>query len=63
MADQNNPIEDLVDEIELEMQGAIEHFEKQMKVMRTGRATPSILDNVRVEYYGTPTPLNQLAGS
>ncbi len=40
---------------------AIEAFRRETGKLRTGRATPSLLDGVRVEYYGTPTPLSQVA--
>src|SRR4030095_15306617 len=40
---------------------AIEAFRRELGKVRTGRANLSILDGVRVEYYGTPTPLNQVA--
>ena len=43
------------------MASAINAFKRDLAGIRTGRATTSILDGVRVEYYGTPTPLNQLA--
>lgn len=40
---------------------ALEHFQHELATIRTGRATPALLEDIRVEYYGTPTPLNQLA--
>jgi ribosome recycling factor len=43
------------------MQSAVEHFGQEMNKMRTGRASTSLLDDVRVDYYGTPTPLAQVA--
>lgn len=46
---------------ELKMSGALEHFEEEMKKVRTGRAHPSMLDSVQVEVYGTKLPLNQAA--
>jgi ribosome recycling factor len=39
----------------------LEHFRHEMVGIRTGRASLHVLDNVRVDYYGTPTPLNQVA--
>lgn len=44
-----------------DMNSSIDAFEKQLSVLRTGRASPAILDVVRVSYYGTPTPLSQVA--
>lgn len=46
---------------ELKMNGALEHFEDELKKVRTGRAHPSMLDSVLVEVYGTRMPLNQTA--
>ncbi|RZA18514.1 MAG: ribosome recycling factor [Proteobacteria bacterium] len=43
------------------MNGRIAGFEKDLVKIRTGRASISVLDNVRVDYYGTPSPLNQVA--
>ena len=43
------------------MKGTIEATKKELASVRTGRASASILDRVVVEYYGTPTPLKQLA--
>lgn len=37
-------------------------FQRELATLRAGRATPSLLDRIEVDYYGTPTPLNQLAG-
>ncbi len=43
------------------MEGVIEDFKRQLSHVRTGRATVGILDGVSVDYYGVPTPLNQMA--
>src|ERR1035438_8993134 len=43
------------------MEKAIADLQHEMASIRTGRASLSLLDNIRVDYYGTPTPLNQLA--
>lgn len=43
------------------MEKGIANFEKNLVNIRTGRANPQILDAVKVDYYGTPTPLNQIA--
>lgn len=43
------------------MEKAIEDFQHSLSSIRTGRASVSIFDGLRVDYYGTPTPLNQLA--
>ncbi len=46
---------------ETRMQNTIEHLKKELASIRAGRANPAILDKVSVDYYGTPTPINQLA--
>ena len=43
------------------MDKAIEHYKKELSSIRTGRASSSILNPVKVDYYGTPTPLNNIA--
>ncbi len=48
-------------EIELQMKSAVDHLHHEFKQLRTGRASLQMLDGVMAEYYGTPTPLNQLA--
>src|SRR5450755_3338886 len=47
--------------IKTRMEKALADLQHDMSTIRTGRATLSILDNIRVDYYGTPTPLNQVA--
>lgn len=49
------------DPYELKMQGALEHFEGELRKVQTGRAQPSMLDGIKVEVYGTQMPLNQVA--
>ncbi|MFA9558053.1 ribosome recycling factor [Evansella sp. AB-rgal1] len=43
------------------MNKSVDSFRKELATIRAGRANPSLLDKVQVEYYGMPTPLNQLA--
>ncbi|MFP4470612.1 MAG: ribosome recycling factor [Bacteroidales bacterium] len=43
------------------MEGAINHLEKEFHKLRTGKATPDMLEDVRIDYYGVMTPLNQAA--
>ncbi|HRC88246.1 MAG TPA: ribosome recycling factor, partial [Thermoanaerobaculia bacterium] len=47
--------------VEEHMKHAVDHFHHELKHLRTGRASISILEGVVVDYYGTPTPLNQVA--
>jgi len=44
------------------MEKAISSFRKDLAGLRAGRATPSLLDRIQVEYYGTMTPINQMGG-
>jgi ribosome recycling factor len=46
---------------ELAMETCIEAIKSRLGRIRTGKATPALLEGVKVEYYGSPTPLNQLA--
>ena len=48
-------------EVELKMKKVVDHLHAELKTLRTGRASLAILDSVRVDYFGTPTPLNQVA--
>jgi len=54
-------IKELIRETEERMRKTIEVLEADLRAIRTGRASPSLVERVMVEYYGTPTPLNQLA--
>jgi ribosome recycling factor len=49
------------DEYEMKMTGAHEHFEDELKKVRTGRSHPGMLDGITVEVYGARVPLNQAA--
>ena len=44
------------------MEKAVNVFRDDLRGLRTGRATPALVDSLRVEYYGSPTPLKQIAG-
>jgi len=52
---------DVIKETKPRMETVIEDFRRKLATVRTGRAVVSLLDNVLVDYYGTPTPLNQMA--
>lgn len=54
-------IDDVKQEAKERMEGAIRSLKSDLASIRTGRASPALLDHVRVEYYGVPTPINQLA--
>ena len=53
--------EEILSELSENMEKTVLSLEKSFSKVRTGRASLSLLDGIRVEYYGTPTPLNQLA--
>ena len=53
--------QDILDETERKMGRSIEAVRRELASLRTGRATPSLVEGITVEYYGVPTPLNQLA--
>lgn len=44
------------------MEKSIEAFKEKLSEIRAGRANPAILNKVKIDYYGTPTPINQVAG-
>src|SRR5215468_11269432 len=52
---------DVIKETRPRMEGTVEDFRRKLGSIRTGRAAISILDNVMVDYYGTLTPLSQMA--
>ncbi len=54
-------IDDILLETEAKMEHRVEVLRSDFAVVRAGRATPALLDRLRVDYYGTPTPINQLA--
>lgn len=54
-------LKDVYKETEARMKGAVQALEEDLAGIRTGRATPALIERLLVEYYGTPTPLIQLA--
>ncbi|MDD4005195.1 MAG: ribosome recycling factor [Elusimicrobiaceae bacterium] len=54
-------VTELMQSLELEMAGYVEKMKKDLATLRTGRANPQLIENIRVEYYGTMMPLNQVA--
>jgi ribosome recycling factor len=53
--------EQLLKDLRRKMEAALEAHRKELTGVRTGKASVSLLDGITVEYYGTPTPLNQVA--
>jgi ribosome recycling factor len=54
------PIKDLLADAKQRMHASLETLRRELSTMRTGRASLAMLDGIRVDYYGTPTPLNQV---
>src|SRR3982751_3077877 len=54
-------LKDTFGQLKSRMEKAVEDFRKEMASVRTGRASVHMLDGIQVDYYGTMTPLNQLA--
>jgi ribosome recycling factor len=53
---------EIIDTSSKRMDKAIEHFQSELNSVRTGMANANMLNKVKVDYYGSPTPLNQIAG-
>jgi ribosome recycling factor len=58
---QFSSVKDVEANLKTRMEKAVSDLQHEMASIRTGRATLSLLDHIRVDYYGTPTPLNQVA--
>jgi len=54
-------VKDVLHDVEKKMKTSLEHFRKELGKLRTGRANLSIFEDIRVDYYGVPTPVNQMA--
>lgn len=54
-------LKDILQQAENKMKKAVEVVREELVKIRTGKATTALLDGIKVEYYGTPTPLNKLA--
>tara|TARA_R110002073_G_scaffold108336_5_gene243518 strand:+ start:98737 stop:99291 length:555 start_codon:yes stop_codon:yes gene_type:complete len=57
----NEEIEFIIDSAKEQMQGAEDHLVKELRSIRAGKASPSMLTNIMVDYYGSQTPLSQVA--
>jgi ribosome recycling factor len=55
------PIEDILFDAEEHMEKAIEHLRHELRTVRTGRASPAMVEHIKVEYYGTPTDMRSIA--
>ncbi len=54
-------VKDTLKDLEKKMKTSIEHFRKELGLLRTGRANIAIFEEIKVNYYGVPTPVNQVA--
>ena len=55
------PVDDVLMDCEMHMEKATEHLQHELKGIRTGRASPALVEHLSVDYYGTPTPLKSIA--
>src|SRR3954464_6122348 len=55
------PIDDILFDCEEHMEKAVEHLRHELRAIRTGRATPALVEHVQVLYYDVPTPLKSIA--
>jgi len=53
-------LNEIYDTCTTKMQGSVDHMIRDFKTLRTGKVLISVLDNVKIDYYGTPTPLDQI---
>jgi ribosome recycling factor len=53
--------EEVLGDVESKMNRSLDAFKRDLNQLRTGRATPALIENVFVDYFGTPTPLKQIA--
>jgi ribosome recycling factor len=54
-------VKDILKDLEKKMKASVEHFRKDLGMLRTGRANMAIFEEIKVNYYGVPTPVNQVA--
>src|SRR5262245_61215314 len=55
------PVDDILLDCEMHMEKAVEHLQHELRGVRTGRASPALVEHVQVDYYGSPTPLKSIA--
>ena len=53
-------LNEIYNSCEAKMKNSIDHMRREFKTLRTGKVTTSVLDNVKIDYYGSPTPLDQI---
>jgi ribosome recycling factor len=62
MSDDGELIGAVIEDAREKMQKALEHLQSEFGAVRTGRATPALVERMKIDYYGSETPLQQLAG-
>ena len=55
-------VTEVISETDARMKRSLEALQRELNSVRTGRATPALVENLTIQYYGVPTPLNQIAG-
>src|SRR5689334_24741113 len=55
------PVDDVLMDCEMHMEKAVEHLQHELRGLRTGRASPALVEDIRVDYYGSQTPLKSIA--
>ena len=55
------PVDDVLLDCEEHMEKAVDHLQHELRGLRTGRASPALVEDIRVDYYGSPTPLKSIA--
>ena len=55
------PADDILLDCEEQMEKALDHLKHELRAVRTGRASPALVEHIHVDYYGTPTPLKSIA--
>lgn len=55
------PVDDILMDCEMHMDKAVDHLQHELRGLRTGRASPALVEDIRVDYYGTPTPMKSIA--
>src|SRR3954463_11538440 len=55
------PVDDVLMDAEVHMEKAVDHLQHELRGLRTGRASPALVEDIRVDYYGSQTPLKSIA--
>ena len=55
------PVDEVLMDCEMHMEKAVEHLQHELRGLRTGRASPALVEDIRVDYYGSQTPIKSIA--